>query len=122
MKKTIPLILASVSMAIFGQLLLKTGVDKTSHKAGDAFVRIIAKVISQPYVIAGLLLYGFSAFIWLYILTKVELSFAYPFLALSYIGVLVLSSILLGESFNLYKLSGSLFIITGLLIISRGLN
>jgi multidrug transporter EmrE-like cation transporter len=53
-------------------------------------------------------------------MTKFELSFAYPFMALNFVLVLFLSLALLGETFSFVKLLGVLLIVLGTIVIARG--
>ena len=54
-------------------------------------------------------------------MTKFDISYAYPFTMLGFVAVLVLSALLLGETFNIYKIIGCLTIVVGVIIASRGL-
>ena len=42
-------------------------------------------IMVNPYIIGGFISYGVSIIIWLWVLSKVEVSLAYPFQALGYI-------------------------------------
>jgi len=64
-------------------------------------------------------MYGLSTVFWLIALSKKDLSFVYPFISLTYILVLVLSSLVLKESMGANKLVGTLIIILGLIVIAR---
>jgi drug/metabolite transporter (DMT)-like permease len=82
---------------------------------------IVAFSISQwwqPKLIYGLGLYGFAMLLYLWVLKRVSVSVAYPFIALSYIFVAMLASYWLGEPFTGIKLAGCLFIIVGVGLIS----
>ena len=76
-------------------------------------------VLLNPYVLLGFVMYALSTIFWLIALSKKELSFVYPFISLTYIIVLVLSSLVLKESMGVSKLVGTLIIIIGLIIIAR---
>jgi drug/metabolite transporter (DMT)-like permease len=71
-------------------------------------------------VLTGLFLYFISAAIWLVILSTVDLSFAYPFIGLSYVLVLILSRFILKEEVNPIRWIGAFIITAGVVIISRG--
>lgn len=55
-------------------------------------------------IIIGLTCYGLSMFFWLYVLSQMELSKAYPLVSLGYVITLFLGYWLLGESINNYKI------------------
>lgn len=79
----------------------------------------LSTVLLNPYVLLGFVMYALSTIFWLIALSKKELSFVYPFISLTYVLVLVLSSLVLKEDIGLNKIAGTLAIIIGLIIISR---
>lgn len=68
---------------------------------------------------AGLFLYGLSAISWLWILSRTQLSFAYPILALSFPIVVGLSAALFGETITLMRGAGIGLIIVGVSLLAR---
>ena len=72
--------------------------------------------MSNPLVILGLLSYSLSSGIWLIILTRLPLSMAYPFGAISYILVFI-GSALSGEYIHPARYLGVILIVLGILII-----
>lgn len=117
------LILLSISIAVTGQLLLKIGIDRIGVNgigSMKALISLFSGIIRSPMVLTGLFLYFISAAIWLVILSTVDLSFAYPFIGLSYVLVLVLSRFILKEEVNPLRWAGALIITVGVVIISRG--
>jgi len=117
------LILLSISIAVAGQLMLKIGIDRigvNGFGSMKALVSLFSGIIRSPMVLAGLFLYFISAAIWLVILSTVDLSFAYPFIGLSYVLVLVLSRFILKEEVNPIRWIGAFIITAGVVIISRG--
>ncbi len=117
------LIFLSVSIAVTGQILLKTGVDRigvTGFGSMKALVSLFSGIIKSPMVLTGLFLYFISAAIWLVVLSTVDLSFAYPFIGITYVLVLVLSKFILKEEVNPIRWIGAFVITLGVVIISRG--
>jgi drug/metabolite transporter (DMT)-like permease len=116
----VPFILIAVTLGVVGQLFIKKGLNALGYvnfSAGlfSAYLRIYL----SPFVILGSLLYFFSIFFWLYALSKVDLSFAYPFLALSYVLILFASWWLLGENVSFLRWIGVLIICSGVLLVSK---
>jgi drug/metabolite transporter (DMT)-like permease len=60
-----------------------------------------------------------SLLIWFYVLTKVDLSIAYPFLALSYVLVLLFSWLILGESISALRIVGVSVISCGVILVAK---
>jgi len=120
---SILLILFSISIAVAGQILLKIGVNRigiVNFSDLEALKQLFFGVIKSPLVISGLFLYVISAAIWLVVLSAVDLSFAYPFIGLTYVMVLILSRFILKEDVNLIRWAGALIITIGVIVISRG--
>ncbi len=117
------LILLSISIAVTGQILLKIGIDRIGVNgigSTKALINLFSGIIKSPIVLTGLFLYFISAAIWLVILSTVDLSFAYPFIGLSYVLVLILSKFILKEEVNPIRWIGGFIITAGVVIISRG--
>jgi len=115
-------ILGTVLFTVYGQMVLKWRVTKVgalpavfSHK-----IFFLLSVIWDPWVLSSIVA-GFLAFLcWMAALTEFELSYAYPFMSLSFLLVLVFSTILLQEPLTVSKVVGVGLIVAGIIIGSRG--
>jgi len=76
-------------------------------------------VAMTPYVWAGLALFGVSALVWLAVLSRASLSFAYPFAALTYVLILLFDHFVLEEPVSALRWGGVAFIVAGIFLISR---
>ncbi len=95
----IPLILFTVLTNAIAQIMLKRGmltIGPLDFSASSPVMTIL-KVVFQPFVFAGLCIFVVSMASHLYVLSKVELSFAYPFLSLAYVVVLAFAWLVFGE-------------------------
>lgn len=70
-------------------------------------------------VFIGLCIYFFFGFAWLKILGSVPVSFAFPFLALGYIVIILGSYLILGETINTLRILAIFLIIGGVICLSR---
>ncbi|OEU84549.1 MAG: hypothetical protein BA873_13910 [Desulfobulbaceae bacterium C00003063] len=117
---TVPFILIAVTIGIIGQLLVKLGLNRLGNlDFSVGFIETYLRILLSPLVILGTLTYVASAFIWVYALTKVDLSFAYPFVALSYVLILLFSWLFLGENIPFIRWVGLLIICFGVFLISK---
>lgn len=82
---------------------------------------IILEIIKSLHIWYGMLCYGISIFLWIYVLSKVQVSLAYPFQALGYIFGSFLAWYFLDEKLNNLNLIGLIFISVGLIILSIGI-
>lgn len=87
-----------------GQLSFKTGID----------------ALNWQKLALGLFLYGLATILYVFCLRFVPLSIGYPIIALSYIWVMILSSVFLHESITVSKVLGSFVIVGGIILIVRG--
>jgi multidrug transporter EmrE-like cation transporter len=122
-KMLIGLILTSVVLAGVAQITLKTGVNHVTDAAGGGDLRMNAEnlkaLLSSPIVWAGLLLFGLSAIVWLFALSRASLSFAYPFAALSYVLIVLFSVLVLHEDVPVLRWVGVGFIVTGIMLVAQ---
>jgi drug/metabolite transporter (DMT)-like permease len=115
------LILGCVVVNSFGQLFLKKGmtsIGKIGFELGR-LVPTLSSAFSNGFVLLGFFLYGISALLWMVVLSRVDLSFAYPFVSLSYVMVILFSWLLLNENLPLIRVVGVLVICLGVYLVSR---
>jgi drug/metabolite transporter (DMT)-like permease len=114
------LILLSVLTGVAGQTVIKIGVSQPgAAEAAAGFIPLILMIVRSPLVLLGLVLYGLGALAWIAVLARVDLSVAYPFLALNFILVTISSQFLLGESVPGLRWLGVLVICGGILLVAR---
>jgi multidrug transporter EmrE-like cation transporter len=89
---------------------------------GSRFLSIkgIVSILFSPLVIAGLSIYFVGAIVWMKVLSKYELSVAYPTLVgTSFVIITAISILGLREDVNFYKLLGILGILAGITLIVK---
>jgi len=121
--KSILLILLSIVIAVGGQVLLKLGLNKIGSinvNSLSGLGHLFLGIIKSPMVLTGLFCYVISAAIWLVVLSAVQLSFAYPFIGLTYVLILFISKFVLKEDVNPIRWVGAAIITIGVVVISRG--
>jgi drug/metabolite transporter (DMT)-like permease len=115
-------ILLSVTLAAVAQLTLKHGMNLVVERTGDfepTSARSLKAVATTPTVYVGLFLFGLSAALWLVVLSRASLSFAYPFAALTYVLILLFDRFVLHESTPALRVAGVVLIMTGIVLVSR---
>lgn len=115
-------ILGSVFFTVYGQLIVKSQVAKAGPfpTSGAQRAAFLLKLVLNPWVLTAVF-GGFLAMqCWLVALTKFELSYAYPFMSLAFVLVLILSAALLHEVITAPKIIGIALIMAGIIISSRG--
>lgn len=121
--RSILLILLSIIIAVGGQILLKLGMNRIGPVSLNGFsdlANLFISIFKSPLVLVGLFCYVISAAIWLIVLSAVDLSFAYPFIGLTYVFILLVSKFILKEDVNPIRWAGTAIITIGVIVISRG--
>jgi len=112
------LLLITITAAASAQFLLKLGAVKLAGSLSEpGVVRFVVRALSTPTVLLGLVVYGASAFLWVLVLGKLDLSFAYPMVASGYILVSLLSWGILNERMTVMKGMALLVIAVGVALL-----
>jgi len=116
------LIVSAVSISAAAQLILKIGMSG-DHVAGaiaqNRATEVLMAIATSPFVVAGLFLYGVGAVIWLFVLARMDLSLAYPFVGLAFIFTMILGIFVLGEHVTISRVAGTLLIVAGCALVAR---
>jgi multidrug transporter EmrE-like cation transporter len=83
-------------------------------------MQMITTISTNLYVIGGLTLYFASAAVWLLVLARVDVSFAYPFVGLGFVVTMLLAFFINGEVLSTAKVIGTLCIALGVAIMAQG--
>lgn len=119
-------ILFTVFTNALAQIMLKYGmmnlgaIQFASPLTASSLIMTILKIVFSPWVFVGLLTFVISMASHLYVLTKVELSFAYPFLSLAYVAVAIIAWLVFSEDLNAWRIAGIGFICLGTVLIAQG--
>lgn len=113
--KIILLCLTNVILMASGQMIFKLG---TKGRIIDSLSSAI-NVMLTPVVLVGLFVYACATILWLYILSKVPISFAYPIQALAFPLVLLLSTLFFKETISISRWIGIALIMLGTFIAVR---
>ena len=104
-------ILISVVLAAVAQLTLKHGMNQVTAQGGPldlkAPLAVVRRAGTNASVIAGLAIFVLSAAFWLVVLSKASLSFAYPFVSLTYVLILVFDRFVLDQPVSAMRWGGN---------------
>jgi len=121
MSKYIPLILFTVMTNFLSQILLKKGMSQInlgSLNAGNVLTAL-PSILFNFFVVGGLVVMVISMASHLLVLSKVDISFAYPFLGLSFVLITLWGYYVLSEPLNIYKIAGIAFIVCGVALVAK---
>ena len=119
--KYLGFILFTVLTNAAAQLMLKHGMmslGELSFSGVNPLVKIL-QIVFSPWVFLGLCTFVVSMASHLFVLSKVELSFAYPFLSLAYVAVAVFAYFVFREDVGAWRIAGIAFICVGTVLIAQ---
>lgn len=112
-------IISSVLLNALAQILLKAGMKQFGNiELKNNIINTSVSIALNPYIITGFISYGVSIILWLWVLSKVDVSLAYPFQALGYIVVTILAWLIFQEDITLTRIIALMFISIGLIILA----
>lgn len=116
------LLITASALTVTGEVLLKIGINHvTSHVGAFSLEpRVLWATFTDWRVILGFALVFGGAIFWLGVISRVDLSFAYPLLALNYVIILIPSRVLLNEPITMMRLVGAMIIVIGVIVITWG--
>ncbi len=110
-------IFGCILFTVYGQLVLKWRMNMKGQlplELADKFI-FMARLFLDPWLISGFAAAFVASLFWMAAMTKFEISFAYPFMSLSFVLVLILSIYIFGETFTWGKVLGLLLIAAGII-------
>ena len=117
-------LLLAIFLGVLSQLIIKWKMSAFSFDDYETWQEKFAlsfSMLLNPYIIIALILTFLSGITWMIAMTKFEISYAYPFTLLGLVLVTIFSVVFFGESINIFKLIGIVFIALGIVVISKGM-
>lgn len=116
------MVAATILLTTYGQLVLKWQVTTPAaplFRFMEDWPAIIVLLL-RPWVISALGAAFLASLCWMAAMSRLELSKAYPFMALNFLLVGLLAIPLFGEALTRPKILGLFLVILGLAVLSRG--
>lgn len=110
------LAIVCVALSSAAQIVMKLGMRPAAGSEGVGATYLHA--LTSPLVWAGLMLYGLSAVAWLWVLSRLDVSLAYPLVSLGFVFTLAVGMGWLGEPFSWQRLGGCGLIVAGVLLLA----
>jgi drug/metabolite transporter (DMT)-like permease len=114
-------IAVSLATSLAGQTVIKLGMNRpeAAGAAGRGPLALVIFILRSPEVLLGLGLYGIGALAWIAVLARLDLSLAYPFLALNFVLIVLAGRVLLGEAVPPLRWLGVAVIFAGVVLVAR---
>lgn len=119
--KGIMYLIVCIVINVMGQSSIKYG-TRTAGELTLSFSELgsfFAVFFRQPFILLGIFLYAIGAMFWVGVLSRTDLSFAYPMLSISYVLILLISWKFFGEVITVYRLIGIVLICAGLTFLAK---
>lgn len=119
--RNIALILASVSLNAGAQITMRKAMLQIGeiNLKNRSFLSYLPQFIGNIFLFVSFLCYGFSILIWIIVLSKVEVSYAYAFSSLGYILVTIMGALLLHEQVSVVRIIGIAIVCLGIVLVAR---
>jgi drug/metabolite transporter (DMT)-like permease len=114
---TIGILLSYAVTLAGGQVLFKLAALRFSFSS--RWTDNVLSLLLNPYLVLAVLLYALLSVVWVWVLTFVPLSIAYPFVALTFVLTVASGALFFGEPVTARLVLGGLMIIGGLIVITR---
>jgi drug/metabolite transporter (DMT)-like permease len=114
-------IAATIGFTAYGQLILKWRIAQFEPLPADTIgkLKFLLLLLYDPAIFSGFAAAFLASLAWMAAMTKFELSYAYPFMSLTFVAVLVLSASILGEPLSVRKVLGVALIVVGTAVVAR---
>ena len=115
-------IFSTIFFTVYSQLIMRWQVSLAGPLPTSLLEKsfYIGNLLLSPWVLTGIVATFFAGVSWMLAMTKFEISYAFPFVSLNYILVLLLGFILFQESISITKILGSALVLLGIIVIARG--
>ena len=113
------LILLSVLLNCAAQLLIRKGMLVEGEVGMQNMLSHIGSMITNIWLWGAMICYALSIFLWMSVLSKVEVSYAYPFLSVGYVVSAIAGYALFNENLSPVRIVGIIVICIGVILISR---
>lgn len=120
MAKYLPFIMFTVITSAAAHILLKQGMNVVGAFTigAEPPLALASRIFLNPFVIMGLSTFAISTASHMFVLSRVDVSFAFPFLSLSYVLVAIWAAMFLNESLSGTQMLGIGAIVAGTVLIA----
>ena len=116
-------ILGTVVFTVYGQLIIKWRIGdygQLPEELGNKLI-FLFKLLFDPYIFSGLVAAFVASMFWMAAMTRFDVSHAYPFITAGLTLITVIMAVaILGEPVTMYKVTGVLLIISGVIVMGQG--
>ena len=115
-------IMLTVLFTVFSQLVMRWQVGNAGTWPPFWTDRLgfVVDLLLRPWVLVAIVASFLAGVSWMVAMTRFEVSYAFPFMGLNFVLVMLASVLLFGESLTTYKVLGTLLIVMGITVLAWG--
>jgi multidrug transporter EmrE-like cation transporter len=112
-------VLVTIALTVYGQLVIKWQVLKAGAIPAEWSAKFFYFVLlfKNPWVLSGFCAAFLASIAWMAAMTKLPLSFAYPFTSIAMVLVVVSGAFLFKESVSMGQMLGCILILLGIILL-----
>ena len=112
--------MVAVLTGALAQTLMKLGTRQVGSFGGLSFFQYLLKLLTTPLILAAIASYGFGVIFYMFMLSRLDLSFLYPVMtALGLVFTSIISAVVLGEQLSSLRLGGIALMVAAVFLVSR---
>ena len=111
------LIFTNILLLVLGQTSWKIGLEKLQLHGN--LIQKLFQFVFSPFIFLGFVLYILATVIWMYLLSKLPLSFLYPLQSIAYVLALFVGLLLFKEQIPITRWIGTGIILLGVYLVVR---
>lgn len=115
-------VFSTIVLTVFGQIIIKWQVANAGAFPEDIYGKglFLLRLLLNPWIISAFFAAFLASVTWMAAMTKLDLSHAYPFMGLTFVLVMALSSVFFHEAMTLPKIVGISLVVLGIIVGSQG--
>lgn len=112
----------TIVFTVYSQLVMRWQVGSQGALPSDVFGKLsfIGHLLLNPWVLSSILATLLAGISWMLAMSRFEISYVYPWIGFNFVLIMLSGVFLFGESISLAKVVGTLLVIAGILVITRG--
>jgi multidrug transporter EmrE-like cation transporter len=114
-------IVSTLIFTVYSQAVIRWQVSQAGALPVDLVgkVQFVAQLFLNPWVLSSIVATLFAGISWMLTMSRFEISYAYPWVSLNFVLMLLLGVLLFEESLSFAKVLGTLLVVAGIVVIAR---
>jgi drug/metabolite transporter (DMT)-like permease len=115
----VPALAASITLAAVGHLSMKAALIHANGVPLHSLADRLSYHVHHPLLLIGLAAYAVGTVLWIFAVSRKEISFLYPLTAANYAVIAVGGQMLFGESVSTLRWAGIAVVMVGVILMNR---